>query len=109
MGKNSSKPVTSDGALRIKLLFFGDKGVGKTAIIDRFFTDEFSEDYEPTLGSILRSKELMFNSMAVKMYTSDSITEPDFAIESRAKSLKNAHVLVLIVDLAHQESFTRLE
>ena len=43
------------------------------------------------------------------MYTSDSITEPDFAIESRAKSLKNAHVLVLIIDLANHETFARLD
>jgi GTPase SAR1 family protein len=50
MGKNHSKPQTSDGAYRIKLLFFGDKSVGKTSIIDRFMNDTFLGQYEPTMG-----------------------------------------------------------
>ena len=33
-------------AVRYKLVFVGDVGVGKTSVMNRFITDQFSEDYE---------------------------------------------------------------
>ena len=32
--------------VRYKLVFIGDVGVGKTAIMNRFITDEFTDDYD---------------------------------------------------------------
>jgi GTPase SAR1 family protein len=32
--------------VRYKLVFVGDVGVGKTSIMNRFITDEFTEDYD---------------------------------------------------------------
>jgi GTPase SAR1 family protein len=32
--------------VRYKLVFVGDVGVGKTSIMNRFITDQFSEEYD---------------------------------------------------------------
>ena len=32
--------------VRYKLVFVGDIGVGKTSIMNRFITEEFTEEYE---------------------------------------------------------------
>ena len=32
--------------VRYKLVFVGDVGVGKTSVMNRFITDQFSEDYD---------------------------------------------------------------
>jgi GTPase SAR1 family protein len=34
--------------VRYKLVFVGDVGVGKTSIMNRFITDQFSEEYDVT-------------------------------------------------------------
>ncbi len=32
--------------VRYKLVFVGDVGVGKTSVMNRFITDQFSEEYD---------------------------------------------------------------
>lgn len=35
--------------VRYKLVFVGDVGVGKTSVMNRFITDQFSEEYDVKL------------------------------------------------------------
>ncbi|MDO9538159.1 MAG: GTP-binding protein, partial [Thermoplasmata archaeon] len=35
-----------------KLVVLGDSGVGKTALVQRFVKDKFSEEYRPTAGAV---------------------------------------------------------
>ena len=36
--------------VRYKLVFVGDVGVGKTSVMNRFITDQFSEEYDVILN-----------------------------------------------------------
>jgi len=45
---------------RYKLVTVGDGGVGKTTLINRFSTGEFTKGYVPTLG--IEVKQLVFNT-----------------------------------------------
>ena len=42
---NTSELGNSIMTIRYKLVFVGDVGVGKTSIMNRFITDQFSEEY----------------------------------------------------------------
>ena len=43
---NTSDLGNSIMTVRYKLVFVGDVGVGKTSIMNRFITDQFSEEYD---------------------------------------------------------------
>ena len=40
----------------LKLAILGDPAVGKTSLIDKYITDSFRENYQPTLGVNIVSK-----------------------------------------------------
>lgn len=46
--------------LQYKLVLVGDGGVGKTTLVKRHITGEFTKGYVPTLG--VEVKSLMFNT-----------------------------------------------
>ena len=43
---NNSELGNSIMTVRYKLVFVGDVGVGKTSVMNRFITDQFSEEYD---------------------------------------------------------------
>jgi small GTP-binding protein len=42
----------------LKLAVLGDPAVGKTSLIDKYITDSFRENYQPTLGVNIVSKDI---------------------------------------------------
>ena len=46
---NTSDLGNSIMTVRYKLVFVGDVGVGKTSVMNRFITDQFSDDYDVTI------------------------------------------------------------
>lgn len=47
---NTSEMGNSIMTVRYKLVFVGDVGVGKTSVMNRFITDQFSEEYDVILN-----------------------------------------------------------
>ena len=45
---NTSDLGNSIMTVRYKIVFVGDGGVGKTSIMNRFITDQFTDDYDVT-------------------------------------------------------------
>jgi GTPase SAR1 family protein len=43
---NTSDLGNSILTVRYKLVFVGDVGVGKTSVMNRFITDQFTDDYD---------------------------------------------------------------
>jgi small GTP-binding protein len=85
-----------------KLVVLGDSGVGKTALIQRFIGDVFSEEYRPTVGAMPYKKTLEVNGTRVSLVIWDVAghmlkLHPAFA--------SGAHGAILVCDLARQESF----
>jgi small GTP-binding protein len=50
-----------------KVLLVGSFGVGKTSLIRRFVTNEFSEDYISTIGVRVSTKIMKFNNEEIKL------------------------------------------
>ena len=51
----------------LKLAILGDPAVGKTSLIDKYITDSFRENYQPTLGVNIVSKEVRFEEINTKV------------------------------------------
>lgn len=53
------KPV--EDTKKLKIVFLGETGVGKTTIIQRYVTSNFIDNLEATVGSMYFSKDIRVN------------------------------------------------
>jgi len=56
---NTSDLGNSIMTVRYKLVFVGDVGVGKTSIMNRFITDQFSEEYDVNKNIYIYNNKLI--------------------------------------------------
>ena len=60
-----NKPLPDD--FKVKIITIGDKSVGKSCCINRFFIGEFSESNMATLGVASSSKKIELFEKSVKL------------------------------------------
>ena len=58
---------TEHEEIKYKLIVIGDENVGKTSIINRFKTNQFTGDYEPTVGLDFQSIPLLIDNQNVTL------------------------------------------
>lgn len=50
-------------AKKIKVVFLGDRSVGKSSIITRFISNQFDENVQPTVGVDFLGKNVQFKGV----------------------------------------------
>ena len=60
-----------DGSVRYKLVLFGDTGVGKTSLVDRYINDKFKADYLSTLGYNVYEKRIPYKGDEISLMIYD--------------------------------------
>ena len=94
--------------IKYKLIVIGDENVGKTSIINRFKSNQFTGEYEPTVGLDFQSMSLYIDDQNVTLLLYDT------AGQEKYRSLiplytKDAHIIFLIYDISNYNSFTNVE
>ena len=94
--------------IKYKLIVIGDENVGKTSIINRFKSNQFTGEYEPTVGLDFQSMSLYIDDQNVTLLLYDT------AGQEKYRSLiplytKDAHIIFLIYDISNDDSFTNVE
>ena len=117
---NSSDLGNSIMTVRYKLVFVGDVGVGKTSVMNRFITDQFSEEYDviiifniiifknqSTIGVDFATKTIEYkdNSLKLQMWDSAGLERYRALIPSY---VRGASIIFIIYDVSSQESFNNL-
>ena len=90
-----------------KLIFLGDQSVGKTCILNRYVNDEFTENYQATIGLDFQSKNINIGNQDI------SILFYDTAGQEKFRSLiplytRDAKIILLVYDISNKESFIHL-
>ena len=65
-------------ATKIKLILVGDKAVGKTSLLKRFFNEEFSENQITTVGIDFKIKEMEIDGNKIKLQVFDTAGQERF-------------------------------
>lgn len=84
---------------KVKTIFLGNAGVGKTSIIQYFMYNQFSHDYESTVGIDFFNKVIPVNGRQVNLQIWDTAGQEQF------KSLipgyiREAQIVILVYDLS---------
>lgn len=86
----------------------GAPSVGKTSVI-RSLASKFCEEYSPTQGCDLTVHQTSMQGKPVKLICMDSLTENDFHLECRLKTIKNCDIAMFVFDLGEKESLAVLQ
>jgi len=93
---------------KLKLIVLGDSGVGKTNIIQRYVSDQFSSDTKATVGVEFFTKTFKVNDDILKLEIWDT------AGQERYKAITSAYYrgsrgALLVYDITRIETFNNIE
>ena len=92
---------------KYKLIFLGDQSVGKSSILNRFLNDNFTEDYQATIGLDFQSKNVQIDNQDIHLLLYDTAGQEKF------RSLipmytRDANIILLVYDITNKDSFNHL-
>ena len=87
---------------KFKCVILGDSCVGKTSIMNRYFSNTFNRNTETTLGAIFFSEKFISDSFAIDFW--------DTAGQERYRSLvpmyiRDANIILIVYDVNNKNSF----
>ena len=100
--------MAEDISLTLKVIILGSSEVGKTAILNRYFKDEFKENPLSTIGIDFQTKFFKFDSKKIKVNYTDTAGQEKFRAIS-LNYLKATNGVILVFDITKKESFDLLE
>ena len=102
--RNSINISVSVNAIRYKIIFVGDAGVGKTTIINRINDNEFQSAYDATIGVDFWPKKINFRGKEITLQIWDT------AGQERYRGLipsyvRNSSIVFIVFDITNRKTF----
>lgn len=89
--------------ISIKIVIVGDSGVGKSNILSRYISDEFSKDSKATIGVELATKTYKMNDKIIKINLWDTAGQERYKSISSAY-YKGAKGAVIVYDVTKKDT-----
>lgn len=111
-GGETTAPEQGDTPLRkgfkqYKIILLGDKGVGKSSLINRYVSNKFNS--EVVVGDIVKKKKLeLDNRTTVELLINDSTQEEKLGKYTK-HYFTDAHGALIMFDITNRQSFTNLQ
>ena len=103
LASESNKPEIP----KYKLIFLGDQHVGKSCILNRFWNDTFTEEYQATIGLDFQSKNVQIDNQDIHLLLYDTAGQEKFRALIPMYT-RDANIILLVYDVTSKESFTHL-
>ena len=93
----------------IKLTVLGDPAVGKTSLIDKYITDSFNENYSPTLGVNIVTKDIRIeeDDSDIRLLLWDIAGQDKYEI-TRQMFFQGCSGTLLVYDITRYSTFERI-
>jgi len=93
---------------KIRIVFLGDKGVGKTSLITTLISDSFPEQVDAVIAPVILPPEMYVQTHDVSTILIDSSSEIKNEVQIN-ESIKEADVLLLLYDISKKETVDGLK
>lgn len=93
-----------DTSLSFKIVIIGDSGVGKSNLMSRYTTNEFSQDTQATIGVEFMTKSVRIEDREAKIQIWDTAGQERFRAISRS-IYHGAKGAMVVYDITNQSSF----
>ena len=91
-----------------KIIIIGNSSTGKTKIIERYLTNNFEENSQPTLGFETHNKEFQLEQDKITAQIWDTAGQEKFG-SLTASYYKNAKGALVVYDITDKASFDKVE
>ncbi len=92
---------------KIKFIFVGLNGVGKTSIINQYLEKTFTENYLMTIGSDKTMKNIKIDGKEVTLEICDTTGHEEYR-KINEIFMKNTDIALIVYDITKRESFEEL-
>lgn len=94
----------------LKLAILGDPAVGKTSLINKYITDSFKEDYTPTLGVNIISKDVRIKEInsRIRLLLWDIAGQDKYEL-TRQNFFQGCVGAFLVYDITQYSSFSQIK
>jgi Ras-related protein Rab-6A len=100
-------PMESKPESSYKIIFLGNQGTGKSALLSQYLYGHISKQYEPTIGVSYLVKRLLFQGQVLKLLLWDTSGAPRF-IGMLPHYIKDSKLAVITFDVTNRASFENL-
>ncbi|AMD21553.1 HFL303Wp [Eremothecium sinecaudum] len=90
----------------IKLVLLGEAAVGKSSIVLRFVSNDFSENKEPTIGAAFLTQRVNMGNQTIKFEIWDTAGQERFA-SLAPMYYRNAQAALVVYDVTKPQSFIK--
>ena len=102
-----SRTTTDIRILETKVVILGNTGVGKTSIVSKYVTNQFSPLIPATIGASFNVKTLSFDGWKVQMQIWDTAGQERFR-SMAPMYYRGAHAAILVFDITSSDSLDRV-
>ena len=99
--------MSTENKNRIKLILLGDVGVGKSAIIQRYYEDKFDEYRLTTFNANFLEKEVTIKGQKITLEIWDTVGQEEFRSVTQI-FVKNSKIIILVYNVTRLKSFESL-
>ena len=99
--------MLNDYINHIKLILLGDTGVGKSAIIQRYYNDVFDENSGSTCSANFYEKEVIIRKKKIILELWDTAGQEEYKSMTQI-FVKNAKIIILVYDITSSKTFQSL-
>ncbi|MFX1395838.1 MAG: Rab family GTPase [Promethearchaeota archaeon] len=92
----------------LKIVVLGDAAVGKTSLINQYMDHSFQEDYKPTLGVNILTKEIKMNKSNVRLILWDLAAQSKYDL-SRKLFFQGCSGAMFVYDITRHKSFSNIK
>ncbi|QLL31392.1 hypothetical protein HG536_0B02550 [Torulaspora globosa] len=96
----------NSSVISIKLVLLGEAAVGKSSIVLRFVSDDFTENKEPTIGAAFLTQRVNIGDETVKFEIWDTAGQERFA-SLAPMYYRNAQAALVVYDVTKPQSFIK--
>ena len=93
---------------KVKLIFVGEGGVGKTCLISQYMENKFTEEHAMTVGRDKSLKEIEINGKTINLEIWDTPGQEKFNSASKM-FMKNTKIALIVYSIIDKNSFEKLD
>ena len=96
-----------DNKINIKLIILGDSGVGKSSIIQRYYSNSFNENLQMTLKANFLEKAMIINNQKINLELWDTAGQEKYRSLTQI-FVKNSKIIIFAYSVTSLKSFESL-